>query len=52
MEDYIKEEERQLLNTENYKRLNYNPTTTNNKTVNKMIKSFHKENLISKHIAK
>ena len=35
VEDYIKEAERQLRNTENYKRLNRNPTTANNKTVNK-----------------
>ena len=44
VEDCIKEVERQLHNTENYKRLNHNPTTTNNKTVNKLIKRFHKEN--------
>ena len=50
VEDYIKEEERQLHNTENYKRLNHKPTTTNNDTVNQMIKRFHKENLISKNI--
>ena len=50
MEEYIKEEERQLHNTENCKRLNHNPTTTNNDTVNQMIKRFHKENLISKNI--
>ena len=30
----------------------WNPTTTNNKTVNKIIKKFHKENLIHKNIAK
>ena len=51
VEDYIKETERQLHNTENYKRLNHNPTTTSNDTVNKIIKKFHKENLISKNIA-
>ena len=45
----IKETERQLHNTENYKRLNHNPTTTNNDTFNKIIKRFHKENLISKN---
>ena len=49
-EDYIKEAERQLHNPKIYKRLNHNPTTTNNDTVNKIIKSFHKENLISKSI--
>ena len=50
-EDYIKEAERQVHNTENYKRLNHNPNTTNNDTVNKIIKRFHKENLLSKNIA-
>ena len=51
-EDYIKEAERQLHNTENYKRLNHNPTTNKNDTVNAIIKRFHKENLLSKNIAK
>ena len=51
VEGYIKEAERQLHNTEKYKRLNHNQTTTNNDTVNKIIKRFHKENLISKNIA-
>ena len=43
VEDYIKEAERQLHNTENYKRLNHNPTTTSNKTANKIIKIFTKK---------
>ena len=51
VEDYIKEAERQLHPTETYKRLNHNPTTTNNKTFNKIIKRFQKENVISKNIA-
>ena len=38
VEDYIKEVERQLNNTENYKNLNHNPATTDHKTVNKIIK--------------
>ena len=50
-EDDIKEAERQLHNTENYKRLNRTPTTTNDDTVNKIIKRFHKESLISNNIA-
>ena len=33
------------------KKLNHNPTATNNDTVNKIIKRFYKENLISKNIA-
>ena len=49
VENYIKETERQLYNTENYKRLNDNPTAINNKIVNKIIKRFQKENLISKN---
>ena len=52
VEDYIKEAERQLHNTENYKRLNHNLTTTNNDTVNKIMKRFYKKKLISKNIAK
>ena len=51
VEGYIKEAERQLHNTEKYRRLNHNQTATNNDTVNKIIKRFHKENLISKNIA-
>ena len=38
VEDFIKEVERQLNNTENYENLNHNPATTDNKTVNKIIK--------------
>ena len=52
VEDYIKEAERQLHNTENYRRLNHNPTTTNNDIVNKIMKRFYKKKLISKNIAK
>ena len=48
IEYYMKEADH---NTENYKRLKHNPTTTNNDTVSKIIKRFHKENLISKNIA-
>ena len=49
VEDYIKVAEKQLHNTESYKKLNYNPTTTNNEKVDKIIR-FHKTNLISKNI--
>ena len=52
VEDYIKDAERQLHSTENYKILNHNPTTTNKYTLNKKVKRFYKENLISKNIAK
>ena len=50
-EDYIKGAERPLHNTENYKRQNHNPTLTNNDTLSKIIKRFHKENSVSKNIA-
>ena len=43
--------ERQFHNTGNYKRLSHNPTTTNNNTINKIKKSFHKKNFVSKNIA-
>ena len=52
VEEFIKEVERQLHNTENYKRLNHNPTTTNNDTLYKIIKTFHKKNLINKNMGK
>ena len=52
VEDCKKKVERQLHNTENYKGLNHSPTTTNNESVNKIIKRFHKEHLISKNIAR
>ena len=41
-----------LHSKKNYERLNHNPTTTKNETVNKIIKRFHKEKLISKNITK
>ena len=50
VENYIKEAERQVLNAENYKSLNHNPTETSYETANKIIKKFHKEYLISKTI--
>ena len=37
---YIKEAERQLNNTKNYRKLHKNPAATNNKLVNDMIESF------------
>ena len=42
----IKEAERQLNNTENYRPLPNDPTKLNNDTVNKTIKRFQKEHLI------
>ena len=48
---YIKEAERQLNNTENYRSQPNDPTKINNDTVNKTIKRFQKEHLIKDKIA-
>ena len=42
VEDYVKEAERQLNNKENYRKINYGPTTANNETINKVILRFQK----------
>ena len=47
---YIKEAERQLNNTENYRPLTNDPTKINNDTVNKTVKRFQKEHLIKDKI--
>ena len=51
VEDYVKEAERQLNNKENYRKINYDPTTVNNETIHKVISRFQKENLLSKNIS-
>ena len=51
VEYYVKEAERQLNNKENYRKINYDPTTTNNDTIHKVISVFQKENLLSKNIS-
>ena len=43
VEDYIKEAETQLNNKENYRKINYNPITTNNETIQKVISTFRKK---------
>ena len=48
---YIKEAERQLNNTENYRPIPNDPTKINNDTVNKTIKRFRKEHLIKDKVA-
>ena len=48
---YIKEAERQLNNTVNYRPLPNDPTKINNDTVNKTIKEFQKERLIKDRVA-
>ena len=51
VEDYVKEAERQLNNKENYRKINYDPTTVNYETIHKDISKFQKENLLSKNIS-
>ena len=51
VEDCVKEAERQLNNKENYRKINYDPTTVNNETIHKVISRFQKENLLSKNIS-
>ena len=50
VEDYVKEEERQLNKKENYSKINYDPTTANKETIHKFLSRFQKENLLSKNI--
>ena len=50
VEDYVKVAERQLNNKENYRKINYHPTTANNETIHKVISRFQKENIQSKNI--
>ena len=51
VEDYVKEAERQLNNKENYRKINYDPTTVNYETIHKDISKFQKENLLSNNIS-
>ena len=51
VEDYVKEAERELNNKENYRKTNFDPTTSNNETIHKVISRFQKENLLSKNIS-
>ena len=44
VEDYVKEAEKQLNNNKNYWKINYDPTTVNNKTIYKVILDFKKKN--------
>ena len=48
---YIKEAERQLNNTENYKKFQEDPTSTNMKLVNDTIERFKKQKLINEKVA-
>ena len=49
--DYVKECEKQLNNTENYKHLQKDLTATNNEIVQSIIKRLENERLIQKNIA-
>ena len=51
VEDYIKEAETQLSNKENYRKINYNPITTNNETIQKVISTFRKKDPLSENIS-
>ena len=51
VKDYIKEAERQLNNTENYRKLQEDPTATNMKLVNDTIERFKKQKLINEKVA-
>ena len=51
VKDYIKEAERQLNNTENYRKLQEVPTATNMKLVNDTIERFKKQKLINEKVA-
>ena len=50
--DYIEKAERQLYNNEHYRQLSKYQTAADNQTVNNVIESFQKENLITKNVAK
>ena len=51
VKDYLKEAERQLNNTENYRKLQEDPTATNMKLVNDTIERFKKQKLINEKVA-
>ena len=52
VDDYKKEANRQLDNTEFYTKIVTNPTTTHNDIVNKTIWKFVKVKLLREHVAK
>ena len=51
VKDYIKQAERQINNTKNYRKLQEDPTATNMKFVNNTIERFKKQKLINEKIA-
>ena len=52
VEDYLKEANRQLDNTEFYKKIVHDLTETHAEIINKTIKDFAKEKLLPEHVAK
>ena len=50
VKDYIKEAERQLNNTENYRKLQEHPTAANIKLVNDMMESLKKQKLVNEKV--
>ena len=51
VKDYIKESERQINNSEQYKHLENDPTTENNATANKVITRFKNDKFISSNVS-
>ena len=51
VKDYIKEAEGQLNNTENYKKLQEDPTATNMKSINDAIERFKNQKLVNQKVA-
>ena len=51
VKDYIKQAERQINNTKNYRKLQEDPTVTNMKFVKNTIERFKKQKLINEKIA-
>ena len=51
VEDYIKEAERKVSNTESYRKINYDSSNANNETINKVISRFQKENMLNRNIS-
>ena len=51
VKDYIKESERQLIDTKHYRHLEHDLTTKNNAAVNKITTKFKNNNLISNNVS-
>ena len=51
VKDYIKEAEGQLNDTENYRKLQEDPTATNMKSINDTIERFKNQKLVNQKVA-